>query len=177
MAIYRLMSIFMALLCLGVAAVATVLCPKHAKLPGQLARHRIGGALLGIAVLCWCAKEGASMLPERFATPVWLLVPFAVAACWFLLDFLFARAFGGLLVLMANHLIQHAFAYYCGCRPVYCLIALVWGLTGMTLIAWPWLMRDFLEAVPRHPRWRPILWAVSLLSALSFAILPFCGRS
>lgn len=117
------------------------------------------------------------MLPERFVTLVWLLVPVAVAACWFFLDFLFARALGGFLVLVANHLIQHAFAYYCGLRPIYCTIALLWGLWGMTLIAWPWLLRDFWEATPKHPRCRVAIWGFCILSALAFAILPFCGRS
>ena len=177
MTIYRLLSILLALLCLGFAAVSTVLCMKHPKLSSQLPRHRLGGLLLGIVALCWCAKEGATMLPAKYATPVWLLVPVVAVACWFLLDFLFARAFGGFLVLVANHLIQHAFAYYCGVRPLYCIIALVWGLWGMTLIAWPWLLRDFWEAVPKRPRSCIAIWAFCILSALAFAILPFCGRS
>ena len=127
MTIYRLLSILLALLCLGFSSVATIWCPAHPKLSGQLSRHRFGGLLLGAVVLCWCAKEGATMLPAQYTTLVWLLVPVAVGACWFFLDFLFARAFGGGLVLVANHLIQHAFAYYCGARPLYCLLALVWG--------------------------------------------------
>lgn len=176
MTIYRLLSILMALLCLGSAAVATLVCPKSAKFPGRLSRHRLGGLLLGLVVLCWSAKEGASLLPERFATPVWLLVPVVAVAAWFLLDFLFARAFGGFLVLSANHLIQHAFAYYCGFRGIYCILALIWGVAGMALIAWPWLMRDFLETLNKHPRWRPGLWAFAVICALAFVILPFCGH-
>ena len=177
MTVYRLLSIFLALLCLAVAAVATRFCPPRPKMPGQLARHRIGGLLLGLLVLCWCAKEGAAMLPARYATPVWLLVPVTAAACWFLLDFLFARALGGFLVLAANHLIQHAFAYYCGERWLYCTIALLWGLAGMTLVTWPWLLRDALEMVAKRPKSRPPIWIFCVLSALAFAILPFCGRS
>ena len=177
MTIYRLLSILLGLLCLTFAVVATVLCPARPKLSGQLPRHRFGGFLLGIVVMCWCAWEGASMLPANYTTPVWLLVPFAVVACWYFLDFLFARALGGFLALIANHLIQHAFAYYCGIRPLYCLIALAWGLWGMTLIAWPWLLRDFLLAVSKHPRSRTAIWCFCILSALAFAILPFCGRS
>ena len=80
-------------------------------------------------------------------------------------------------MLLTNHLIQHAFAYYCGWRGVYSSLALVWGLAGMALIAWPWLMRDFLETLNKHPRWRPGVWAFSVICALAFAILPFCGRT
>ena len=177
MVIYRLCSILLALLCLGVAALGTFVCPKHAKFPGQLARHRLAGLLLGLVVLCWSAKEGAAMLPERFTTPIWLLVPIVAAGGWFLLDFLFVRAFGGFLVLLTNYLIQHAFAYYCGFRSFYCIMALVWGLGGMALIAWPWLMRDSLELLTRQPRSRPFFWAFCILSALTFIFLPFCGRS
>lgn len=177
MIIYRLLSILLALLCLGFAYLATRLCTAHPKLPALLARHRLGGLLLGVAVLCWCAYEGAAMLPARFATPVWLLVPVVTAACWFFLDFLFSRALGGFLILLANHLIQHAFAYYCGARPLYCILALLWGIGGTALVAWPWLLRDALEQAPKHPGSRPPIWIFCVLSALAFAALPFCGRS
>ena len=176
MTIFRILSILLGGFCLGFAFVANRLAPKQPALAGKLARHRLGGALLGFLALCWCAWEGAAMLPPAYATPVWLLVPVTLAACWFFLDFHFARALGGVLVLTANHLIQHAFAYYCGCRGIYCVAALAWGLWGMTLVGWPWLLRDLLQCLPRHPKGQMALWTACILCALAFFILPFCGR-
>lgn len=177
MPLFRILSLLMALLALAMGWLCFRLIPRHPQWAARLPRHRTGGMLLGTALLAYCAYEGGALLPgTRWPPLFWALVPMVAALSWKYLDFLFARAMGGLWIALANYLIQHAFAYYCAWRPLYALVALLWGCAGMAAIAWPWLMRDALQACQNRPAWRWTALAASLASALLLALLPFLGN-
>ncbi len=150
--------------------------PKKPAWATSLPRWRWPGLALGTLLLLYSAYEASAMLPgTRWPPLFWALVPVTVALAWKYTDFLFARALGGLWVVWANYLIQHAFAYHCGARPLYGLTAFLWGCAGMVLLAWPWWLRDALEACAKKTLWRKIALAFALLSLACFAILPFLG--
>jgi len=131
--------------------------------------------LIAVPVLLRCAIDGAAMLPEGgWRSLCFALVPVVSILGYLLMDFIFARAFGGLLALCANYLIAKSFANDVACRPLYCTIALLLGLAGMILIAWPWWMRDFCDFRNRLPaRRKPLLFIATLCLALPLLILPF----
>ena len=114
------------------------------------------------------------MLPASYTPYVWGLLPVSTVLCFFFLDYTFSRAFGGLLALLANYGIQHCFAYDCAWRGVYAALALAWGIAGLALVAWPWLMRDALEP-PSGRQWRLAWLAWGCVSALGLALLPLLG--
>ncbi len=168
---FRILSLLLAALSLGTGALLGVAAVRRPQLAQVLPRHRAAGVLLGLLVLCWCAHDGAALLPARYTALCWGLVPVCAVLCYFCLDFLLARSLGGLLVLLSNYLIQHAFAADCGCRPLFALVCLFFGIVGLVLLAWPWKMRDWLGE--RSPvRGRRALWLFGLL-ALPLIILPF----
>ncbi len=115
------------------------------------------------------------MLPAVWTPRIWALVPLVLVACWWLLDYTAARALGGLLVLMCNHIIQNAFAYNCACRSLYAIVAVIWGIAGLACIAWPWLLRDGLQFLTQRRSYLVALWFFCGFSALVFALLPFLG--
>ena len=167
---------------------------RFPSLPQRLPRHRVAGSLLGLLVLCWCAHDGAALLPAQYGAWCWGAVPICGALSIIYLDFLFARSLGGLLIILPNYLIQHAFAYDCGARPLYALVCLFFGVAGMILVAWPWKFRNWLAKAqedsfppflrriiisclpPRFPTGfmlRQMVRAFSVLMALLLAVLPF----
>ena len=173
MTLFRAISFLMSMLVLGIGVLCGFALPKAPALATRIPRLRLPGALLGTALLAYCAYEGALMLPgTRWGQLFWALVPVTAFLCWYFMDFLMARALGGLLVIIANFLIQNAFGAYCGCRPLYASVALAWGVAGTLLIAWPWWFRDVLTACSRHLAWRIALLLVSVFSCIVFLVLP-----
>lgn len=174
MILYRLLSILLALACALPGVVGYLALPKAPALAAKLTRNRIGGTILGAILLAYCAYEGAAMLPgTRWAALFWGLVPIATFLGWRYLDFLTARAYAGALIVLANYAIQHAFAYDCACRPLYGCVALIWGCLGMAMLAWPWRLRDALEACAKNTKIRITTLAACTVSALLLAMLPF----
>ncbi len=168
---FRILSLLLAALSLGAGALLGVVAPRDPRLAQTLPRNRAAGVALGLLVLCWCAHDGAALLPARFTAWCWALVPVCGALCFLCLDFLFARSAGGLLVLLSNYLIQHAFAVDCACRPLFALACLFFGIVGLVLLAWPWKLRDWMGE--RSPvRGRRALCLSGLL-ALPLLLLPF----
>lgn len=137
-------------------------------------RNRLAGVLLGAVVLCWSAYEGAAMLPAAFTPWCWAAVPAVLLLCHFFLDFTAARALGGLLILLTNFMIQSCFAANVSCRPLFGFAALLWGLLGTCLVAWPWWLRDGLDffCTARPPWMKWCAWSAGILSAAIFIILP-----
>ncbi|MGN0866160.1 MAG: hypothetical protein ACI4SG_00580 [Oligosphaeraceae bacterium] len=176
MALYRFLSLMMGCMALVTGGFCFWGLPAHPAWARSLPRWRWPGLGLGVLLLAYSAYEASAMLPDTRWPPLfWALVPVTVALAWKYLDFLFARAMGGLWIVWANFLIQHAFAYHCGLRPLYGLVALLWGCAGMAFLAWPWWMRDALETCANTPSWRRGVLVFAILSFAIFVLLPFLG--
>ncbi|MCQ2397558.1 MAG: hypothetical protein MJ106_07675 [Lentisphaeria bacterium] len=179
MVLYRALSILLALIILMFGGMVAFFMPTHPAWATKVPRLRWPGIIIGTAVLAVCAYEGAAILPgTRWAGLFWALVPCTAIAAWFTLDFLMARALSGVVILLANYAIQHAFAYHCACRPLYAVVALAWGLVATACLAWPWWFRDILVkcAEQSSKALRYAILAVCVLSAVVLAILPFVGK-
>lgn len=143
-----------------------------------LPRLRWAGIVLGIPCLIWSAWHGCIMLEgglAKFHTLVWCLVPILSILCAFYLDYLFARALGGFLLLATNELIRCAFVYDVPLRGLYSIICLLLGICGLFLLGTPWHLRDALKlAVERPPVGRAI--AAALAVAAFLLILLSCMK-
>ncbi|GEM_PF-5931950 len=176
MALYRTLTILMALICLGFGLFSAFVIPKKPALSVKVPRLRIAGIVIGVIALMYCAYAGCQMLPgSRWCSLFWALVPVSAVLLGYYMDYLFARAFGGMLVILTNYLIQHAFAYHCGGRAVYAITAVIWGVAGLVFLAWPWRLRDFWSACTTCSKCRYAILAAGVISAALLAILPFVG--
>jgi hypothetical protein len=108
---------------------------------------------------------------------VWALVPVIAVLIYHHLDYLFARALGGFLVLCATYLLHAAFAEMVPLRPVYCTVCYAMGLAGMVVVAVPWRFRDLLLAMGKPTRWRRPLGALAIAAGLILAVLPLIRRA
>lgn len=176
MALYRTLSVFLALAGVAFAATAAFGTTRHPELAKKLPRARVAGTILGALVLAYCAYEGGQLLPgTRWGAFFYALVPIVTVLSYFFLDFLMARAFGGLLIVLANYVIQHAFAYHCGCRPLFAIAALCWGCLGIAFLAWPWWTRDFFAYCEKHSGPRLACFGIAVVLALLLIVLPVTG--
>jgi len=167
------LGIFSALLGLGFAFCSNARLSRLVSLPRE---PKIIGWVIGIPVLLWSAHLGVQMLEGDLAcyrAIVWCLLPVAIILCGLLLDYLNARALGGLLLLCATHLISAGFAFNVPLRPIYSTICILVGIMGMIGIATPWRYRDAFILANKNRLWSRSLGGFFILSALTLLILPW----
>lgn len=149
---------------------------KFEKIP----RSRIGGLILGVPALIWSAWHGCIMLEgslAKFHPIVWALVPITAVLAYLFMDYLFARAAGGFLVLAANQLIAFAFRYDVPARPLYSLVCLAIGICGLFMLGTPWRVRDAIS-LSRNKRAAGMSFAAVLaIFACIITILSFVHRA
>lgn len=141
----------------------------------RIARHRWGGAGLGLVCLLWSAYHGIIMLEgdlSRFHYLVILAVPVIAVLCYFYLDYLLARSLGGFMVLSANYLLHAAFADAVPGRSWYSIVCLVFGVAGLFLIGTPWRLRQLLETARENVLLGRGAALFLLLCALSLLLQP-----
>lgn len=143
----------------------------------QLPRDRTAGAVLAAGVLAWCAWFAQPMLEGGLATwrpALWSAVPVFTVLSFFFLDFLAARAWSGLMALMAIELLHLGFAVSTPLRPLFSAILYLAALAALTGVTLPWQVRDLLERCAERPAWRRgAALAAALLAAffLAYAVL------
>lgn len=106
------------------------------------ARNETAGAILVFADLLWCIPNTKPLLPD--STHI-LLIPAAVLltlAAWKLLDYLFSRALGGFLILLAHYLLHESFTYHTPAAPVFAVFCFIFGIAGLFFAGKPHLLRD-----------------------------------
>ena len=176
MTLYRVITILLALICLAFGVLYVFVIPQKPSWNAKIPRLRVAGIILGVAALVYCAYAGCEMLPgSKWCKLFWGMVPVAAVLLGYYMDYLFARAFGGVLIILANYVIQHAFAYHCAAKPLYAIVALLWGLAGTIFLAWPWTMREFGNKCAANKNIRVTTLAASAISALILTILRFLG--
>jgi len=146
----------------------------------HLPRARVAGEVLGIVCLVWSAYYGCLMLEGGLAVYrklVWALVPVTAFLAYNHLDYLFARSFGGILILCAGFLLHGAFVVDVPCRGLYSVVCYLAGLSGMCLIAVPWRFRDLLQALARQVPWRRPLAVVSVAAGGVLVVFPLLVKA
>ena len=142
----------------------------RADLPSRLPRSRVLGEIVGVLVLCWAAFHVIQMVEQGsiFVRISITLVPVVAIVAWGHLDYLFARAFGGLLLLGSNHLLNAAFVAQVPARSAFSICVYVMGIPGLLLVSSPWGMRNLLEKTRDSGRWRSATVAVCAFYTVLF---------
>ena len=162
LASFRLAAILAGLVCAAWSVVLLRSARSQPDLPSKLSRSRLLGEIVGIPVLAWAAFHVTKMVePGSIFIPISVgLVPVVAIVAWGHLDYLFARAFGGLLLLGANHLLTTAFMAGVPMRSAFSVCVYLLGLPGLVLVSSPWWLRDLLEKARDSARWRGAVVAV-----------------
>jgi hypothetical protein len=146
----------------GLAQIATavffiVTLPKQDDLWKRVPRERIVGGIVGVICLIWSASLAAPLLEgslERFRAMLpWIVLGLSVSS-FLLLDYLFARAMGGLILLAVNSLLHGAFVAHMPARPLFSLICYLLGTYALFMLGSPYRFRDLLERMTLKSGWR-----------------------
>lgn len=169
---FRWTSVALVLLFLALTLTAARLTRRWSSLWCRLPRLRLPGVLLGTLCLAWAAAEVNLMLEGDMAVYhrlVWAAVPVVALLAYIHLDFLFARALGGLLLLLLTDMLHQAFAIHLPARLLFAAAAYLVCLWAMALVAAPWYFRDLLQQTAESRPWRHGTTAVFAALSLVFA--------
>jgi hypothetical protein len=157
-----------------VAVLAWKVLPQRAKLASQLSRDRIAGSVLMFAAVAWLAFAAIEMIgldsESKLRLAILLLVPVLTVLFASTLDFLVARALGGLLLLTCARLIDLAGWIQMPGRSSFSAVCYMVSIAGFVLIIAPWLLRDLLEKCSARSAWRWSTAVPALLTGLFFVV-------
>ena len=137
----------------------------------QLTRNRYWGSVIALLALAWCVPQGQALAWDWLLPYLWPLVGIFTVLAFFFLDYLFARAIGGLLILAAYYFLQESFALDIKLALSGAVLAWSIGLIGILISAKPCYLRDAFPFLARHGSAR--------YAAVGYALLItfYCGAA
>ena len=131
--------------------------PKKPELSQKIPRERNIGTAIGGLALVWSAFIVKPLFEGGMAQYQNYLIPIAVAATvasYFYLQYLFTRAFYGLMLLVVTHTMHTAFTENLPQRWIFSIVCMLIGIVAMYFMANPFRFRDLLEKSSKEPQWR-----------------------
>jgi hypothetical protein len=130
------------------------LTPESGEKSGKIARAVWPGVILAFADLLWCVPQTKPLLPESMHGWLLPLVFVLTWASWMFLDYIFSRALGGFLILLAYYFLHESFSWRTPGAPGLALLCFVFGTAGIFIAGKPWLLRDWIRTAAGKPKWR-----------------------
>ena len=141
----------------------------------KIARWRHQGAILAFIGLLWCVPNAKPIVWDWMLPALYPLVIVFTIAAWLFLDYLFARAVGGLAILTAYWFLHDAFTLHSPWSPLFAIFCWILGIAGLFFSAKPHLFRDMLRKIAQHPAWKAsiilYLTLFTLFSIISAIVL------
>lgn len=142
--------------------------PENVEVREKLARARIAGLVLAFLDLLWCIPHAKPLLPDNMHG---LLLP-TVFVCaflaWAFLDYLFSRAIGGFMILLAYYFLHDSFTYHSAASQVFAVFCFAMGIAGIFFSGKPYLFRDMFRQVSKNRNLKiTIVVSLFLFSILS----------
>jgi len=156
------------------AVFTSVLCENLLQRCEKLPRNRWLGMFFGWIALLLCVPHAAAVSPE-FLLPY--LLPMAIAVPilgFFWLDYPFARAWGGILILLGYYFVHSTFECHTPGAVLCAVAGWLIGILGIWISGKPCAMRDYLRLCTRSTLWRRIFaffwYAAALLGIWALAM-------
>jgi len=137
----------------------------------KLPRNILFGVILAGIDFSWCIPHAKPIAPDSIAA--WL-IPVAIVCLWLsyqFLDYLFARALGGFLILLAHYFLYSSFYFKAPAKPFFSVLCYVMGTLGIFFCGKPHLMRDLIRKLNVNSKWRMSALLLMLVYAFTFLII------
>ena len=164
--------LFLVLICLTAGMFFLKMKEENLEFWEKLPRNRTAGGVLGtVALLAFIPNVKPLFSPEE--NLIWLIPAALILAllCYLYLDYLFARAAAGGLILLAHWLLNEVFNADLRGGSFFSLLSLAAGTYAIFIAAKPYWLRDSFRAMCRKWKWRLTGSVFAFLWALSASIL------
>ena len=144
------------------------LLPRNPEKWERLPRNVLWGMIIASADLAACVPLSKPLVPLWMTS--WL-IPLAVICAWLsyqFLDYIFSRAFGGMLILLAHYLLFASFTFKTPGKPFFSLLCFAMGTLGLFFCGKPYLMRDLIRKMLAEKKWRITMAVIFMVYAITF---------
>lgn len=137
----------------------------------KLPRNIVLGVIFAVADIAWCAPQAVEIFSKSSFFIVWAIAIIALIVGCFFLDYLFARALAGFLILLAHYFLRASFAADIPVIWLFSIVCLIMGTLGIFFGGIPHLFRDLLRKLCKEKKWRNAFSCIfALYSVISVAI-------
>ncbi len=175
--IYTMALIACGLFSLVIAFWTAKMCPEKLPKWESLPRDRNFAVVLVFLCLLWCVPQAKPIVWDWMLP--WLY-PMAVAFSilgFMYLDYLFARAAGGLFILLTYYFVHEAFTFHTPALAFFAVMCWALGILGLFFSGKPHLCRDFIRKLAKssHIRYTALSYfAIFGVLCLTLGIIHIC---
>lgn len=172
--LYRLWIIPAAIFLLALGILFLLARQENLQKLEKIPRSRIFGLLAGWFGLFWCIPHAQAVAPA-FLLP--LMKPLAVIvpiASFFCLDYMTARAVGGLLIIFSYEALHRSFELELPLAGLTAVLSWILGGCGVWISGIPHHFRDVIRLAAKSGKWKGLLAGVFLFCALYFFLSGVC---
>ena len=132
----------------------------------KLPRNVVFGTIIAIIDIAWCAPQAVAVFSPSSTVIVWSVGVIALIVGCIFLDYLFARALAGFLILLAHYFLKSSFAVDLPFISLFSILCLIFGSAGIVFGGIPHLFRDYLRKLCNNKIWKTISLLYFALSAV-----------
>jgi hypothetical protein len=120
----------------------------------KIPRNVLLGVIFAIIDILWCTPQAVEIFSQSSGLIIWgIAIAALVIGCCFL-DYLFARALAGFLILLAHYFLRASFAVDLPLMWLFSIACLLLGIVGIFFGGMPHLFRDLLRKICNSSKWK-----------------------
>jgi len=143
-------------ICFGILSVYTCLSMVKSNISRneKIPRNFVFGAVFAIIDIAWCIPQALSIFSPGSSSWIFpaAIICLIVACCF--LDYLFARAIAGFLILLSHYFLLESFAADIPYIWLFSITCYVMGTFAIVIGGIPHLLRDLIRKISLKKSWR-----------------------
>ncbi|HBM15345.1 MAG TPA: hypothetical protein DD381_03230 [Lentisphaeria bacterium] len=150
--------------------------PERLKNAEKIPRNVPLGAIFGAAAIAWCVPQSLAVFSSNSVMLFSIIAIVAYLIGCFFLDYLFARALAGFIILLSHYFMAQSFAVDIPMLWLFSVFVLVMGTSAIVIGGIPHYMRDFIRKICVSKSFKLSIMAVFglyLLISLYAALIQF----
>ena len=140
----------------GILAIFALFYFKSTRLPKleKLPRNVILGVIFAVIDIVWCVPQALAIFSAGSAAWIFPAAIICLVVGCFFLDYLFARALAGFLILLCHYFLLESFAADLQYLWVFSLAFYVMGTFGIVMGALPYLLKNLIRNISFKISWK-----------------------
>ena len=143
-------------ICAGILAIYTLsyFTPQNISKTEKIPRNILFGVILATIDIAWCVPQALSIFSIGSFSWVFPIAIICLVIGCFFLDYLFARALAGFLILLCHYFLLESFAADIPYIWLFSLACYVFGTFGIIMGAFPYILRGLIRKVSTKKLWK-----------------------
>lgn len=140
--------------------------PQNIEVIEKIPRNIVLGIIFAIIDVAWCIPQAISIFTPSSLTIIYVAAIVVLFAGCLFLDYLFARALAGFLILLTHYFLHASFSANISHLWLFSVACYLVGIVGIIIGGMPYLLRNMLRSACNHKGVRLLLVIIFALYAL-----------